>query len=92
VTYDSQELDRARRMTTGAADILSELISRYASTKARDSSFADRVALLTTIVEISDLRFRVLQLERERDEAKKNAARTEQRLGLHLHHQRRKAK
>ena len=49
-------LEHARERCDGAADILSELISRYASSKAKDSAFADRTSLMRTIHEIAGLR------------------------------------
>jgi hypothetical protein len=49
-------LEHARARCDGTADILSELISRYASSKAKDSAFTDQRALRQTIEEIASLR------------------------------------
>lgn len=53
---DDHWLEHARSKCLGPADILTQLISRYASHKARDSSFADQRALMETITEIAILR------------------------------------
>ncbi len=53
---DDHWLEHARSKCLGPSDILSQLISRYASHKARDSSFADQRALMETITEIAILR------------------------------------
>ena len=49
-------LEYARERCRGAADILSQLISRYASSTAKDSSFADKRALREAIEDIANLR------------------------------------
>jgi hypothetical protein len=59
---EEQILTNANLLTTGAADILSNLISRYASHKAKDSAFTDQRALLQTIDEIASLRAKVKEL------------------------------
>jgi len=55
VTNDNW-LQEASDRCTSAADILSQLISRYASSAAKDSSFTDKRALRQTIEEITNLR------------------------------------
>lgn len=57
-------LSFARTKCLGPADILTQLISRHASHKAKDSAFTDQVALLQTIITIATLRDQL-------DEAKK---------------------
>ena len=49
-------LQEASDRCTSAADILSQLISRYSSSAAKDSSFTDKRALRQTIEEITNLR------------------------------------
>jgi hypothetical protein len=49
-------LQHAGATCLGPSDILSQLISRYASSAAKDSSFADKRALRQTIEEIAMLR------------------------------------
>jgi hypothetical protein len=49
-------LTYARTKCLGPADILTQLISRYASHKAKDSAFTDEAALLQTITTIAVLR------------------------------------
>lgn len=46
----------ARTKCLGPADILTQLISRHASHKAKDSAFTDEAALLQTITTIAVLR------------------------------------
>ena len=46
----------ARTKCLGPSDILTQLISRHASHKAKDSAFADQRALRQTIEEIASLR------------------------------------
>jgi hypothetical protein len=53
---ESTVLDHARPYCAGTTDILTELLSRFASRKAQDSAFTDRVSLLRTIHEIATLR------------------------------------
>ena len=55
-------LELARMLCRGPGDILSQLLSRYASHKAKDSAFADQRALLQTIGEIAALRNRNVEL------------------------------
>lgn len=57
-------LSFARTKCLGPADILTQLISRHASHKAKDSAFTDEAALLQTISTIAVLRDQL-------DEAKK---------------------
>lgn len=52
----SELLEHARSKCLGPSDILTQLISRYASHKAKDSAFADQRALMETITEIAVLR------------------------------------
>ena len=49
-------LQEACNRCTSAADILSQLVSRYSSSAAKDSSFTDKRALRETIEEITNLR------------------------------------
>jgi hypothetical protein len=49
-------LQEASNRCTSVADILTQLISRYSSSAAKDSSFADKRALRETIEEITNLR------------------------------------
>jgi uncharacterized membrane protein YccC len=60
---DDSILELARKHCLGADDILSQLLSRYASHKAKDSAFTDQRALLQTIEEIASLRNRVVELK-----------------------------
>jgi len=53
---EEEILEYARKHCKNSADILSQLLSRYASHKAKDSAFADQRALLWTIAEIAELR------------------------------------
>jgi len=53
---DDAWLQHAGTKCLGPSDILSQLISRYASSKAKDSAFADQRALRQTIEEITMLR------------------------------------
>ena len=49
-------LSFARAKCLGPSDILTQLISRHASHKAKDSAFTDEAALLQTITTIAVLR------------------------------------
>ena len=49
-------LEHARTRCLGPADILTQLISRHASHKAKDSVFTDEASLIQTITTIAVLR------------------------------------
>jgi hypothetical protein len=49
-------LEHARTRCLGPADILTQLISRHASHKAKDSAFTDEASLIQTITTIAVLR------------------------------------
>lgn len=64
----------ARTKCLGPDDILNQLISRYASNKAKDYDFTEQAELLQIITTIAVLRA-------ERDEARRIACEMEERLG-----------